>query len=716
MGSLHAQKNAIKTAIAFVLACGIAIAFNWEHPIWAGFSVFFPRMPYAGMTLQKSKLYSLGSILAVIALTIIMAWCAGSPWDALVLLALWFAACNFGARRLEMNYTLLIASTISLIVFVNIIFRPGDFYDVIYYRTAETILGVTIGTLVNALIWPELELPAIGATFESLRTECIAFMRALAAGIDGDEQASADLDEHADRIESQFTSLVALFISAHRNTLDPSSLVGPSLLYFDCRTLVRRLFALRVLVRNYVLASHSNSGPWFVAWLHAEANCLETMDWHLREVAEEYRSNDESDNIRDDIQHYVNSMLPKVDDHFQAITSCVAARDVLLDISEAIESIATSLDADSAGLEQRLAAQGEVVGAAPPKESWRFDAWQAMTALVSVLVGGAVWYASQNPATASTMVLAGLSNLVYAMTRCFVATICAAGLLIGIVVALTTFLVVMPQLDGIAQLSVALFVPTYAIALIREHPKYNMVGVWAFLAFCVLVILQDQQPSFIIASQRVFDSALAQCLGAAIGGIVILSFNSSTPRERFELQIKRVLAAALLMLDVNRHRSSHGYDRSKLSIDLRNTILACEDATSWIQHTTHQHPGDTQTMQHLTQSLRAMTFAFARLALLRATRLDSLPAPVLESEQSLHASMTSYVESLLADDPQAVRKTWDQFQSRVEATSQVALAQIGGIPLDSQHTSLSLIGHYLAVETTLAEVKPTHLDPAPAVG
>ncbi len=701
MGSLHAQKNAIKTAIAFVLACGIAIAFNWEHPIWAGFSVFFPRMPYAGMTLQKSKLYSFGSILAVVALTLIMAWSAGSPWDALILLSVWFAACNLAARRLGMNYAFLIASTISLIVFVNIVFRPSDFYEVVYYRTAETLLGVIVGTLINALIWPELELPVIGATFESIRTECIDFMRTLAARIEGDEHASVELDHQAERIGSQFTNLVALFVSAHRNTLSPSSLVAPSLLYFDSRTLVRRLFALRVLVRNYVLASRSESGPWFVAWLNAEADRLEAMDWRQRKVTEGYRSNDESNDIRGEIQNYVNAMLPQVDDHFQAITSCVAARDLLLDVSEAVETIAGSLEASEEDLGQRLAARGEVVGAALPKESWRFDVWKATTALVSVLAGGAVWYASQNPATASTLVVAGLSNVIYAMTRCFVATICAAGLLIGIAVALITFLVVMPQLDGVAQLSVALFVPAYVIALIREHPKYSMVGVWAFLAFCVLVILQDQQPSFIITSQNMFDSALAQCLGAAIAGVVILSLNSSTPRDRFELQVTRVLAAALLVLDINRHRTPHGYERSRLSNDLRNTILACDEASFWEQLAAQRHPDDAVPMQRLVQSLRATAFSFTRLAVLRATHLDSLPVPVLQAEQSLHASLNSYIEFLTSDQAIEAQTVWAELRTRLDETSRVTLAEIHDAPLEMKHTMLSLIGHYFAVETTL---------------
>jgi uncharacterized membrane protein YccC len=60
-------KEAIKTALAMTIAYGIALAMDWDKPMWAGFAVAFISLATVGQSLNKGAMRMMGTLLAVVA-------------------------------------------------------------------------------------------------------------------------------------------------------------------------------------------------------------------------------------------------------------------------------------------------------------------------------------------------------------------------------------------------------------------------------------------------------------------------------------------------------------------------------------------------------------------------------------------------------------------------------------------------------------------------
>ena len=56
-------KAGIKTALAMVLAYGVALSMDWQYPYWAGFSVAFCSLSTVGESLNKKGLLRLSETL-----------------------------------------------------------------------------------------------------------------------------------------------------------------------------------------------------------------------------------------------------------------------------------------------------------------------------------------------------------------------------------------------------------------------------------------------------------------------------------------------------------------------------------------------------------------------------------------------------------------------------------------------------------------------------
>lgn len=60
---LSAQvKAALKTALAMVLAYGVALSMDWDNPYWAGFAVAFCSLSTVGESLNKGLLRLSGTL------------------------------------------------------------------------------------------------------------------------------------------------------------------------------------------------------------------------------------------------------------------------------------------------------------------------------------------------------------------------------------------------------------------------------------------------------------------------------------------------------------------------------------------------------------------------------------------------------------------------------------------------------------------------------
>src|SRR5262249_2002908 len=88
-------KTSTKTALAMVLAYGIALSMNWDNPHWAGFAVAFCSLPTAGASRNKGILGLAGTVLAGLAALTLIAAFPQDRWSFLACMSVFVGFCAF---------------------------------------------------------------------------------------------------------------------------------------------------------------------------------------------------------------------------------------------------------------------------------------------------------------------------------------------------------------------------------------------------------------------------------------------------------------------------------------------------------------------------------------------------------------------------------------------------------------------------------------------
>src|SRR5262249_25868769 len=88
-------KAATKTALAMVLAYGVALSMDWQNAYWAGFAVAFCSLSTVGESLRKGLLRLCGTLLGgLVALTLISMF-PQDRWSFLACMTIFVGFCTF---------------------------------------------------------------------------------------------------------------------------------------------------------------------------------------------------------------------------------------------------------------------------------------------------------------------------------------------------------------------------------------------------------------------------------------------------------------------------------------------------------------------------------------------------------------------------------------------------------------------------------------------
>ena len=156
-------KHSVKTALAIVLAYGLALWFDWDRPMWAAFAVALISMPTLEASLGKGGQRLWGTSLAtVVALSLIAAF-GQDRWYFMVSQAAWLAFCTYQMSASRKAYLWFCAGFVSAIITANGGPNPVDAFSIATIRTLETALGIVCFALVFSLLWPVRETATVGA-------------------------------------------------------------------------------------------------------------------------------------------------------------------------------------------------------------------------------------------------------------------------------------------------------------------------------------------------------------------------------------------------------------------------------------------------------------------------------------------------------------------------------------------------------------------------
>src|SRR5215468_8694184 len=170
-------KTAVKTALAIVLAYGVALSMDWGHAYWAAFTVAFCSLSTVGESLNKGLLRLSGTLLGAVAAITLIALFPQNRWLFLIGMSIFTGFCTYMMFGISRWYFWYVAGfSVPLLALAGGSNPLNDFQTVLL-RGEETALGLMSYSLVWLLIWPTSSREAL----ENAVRQLVAGQRQLAA-------------------------------------------------------------------------------------------------------------------------------------------------------------------------------------------------------------------------------------------------------------------------------------------------------------------------------------------------------------------------------------------------------------------------------------------------------------------------------------------------------------------------------------------------------
>ncbi len=155
-------KLSVKTALAMVLAYGLALSFDWAKPMWAAFAVALISLPTLEASLGKGGQRLWGTLLAIVVALSLIALFPQDRWLFMGAQAAWLAFCAYMMSGGRKAYLWFCAGFVSAIITSNGGPDPVSAFSVATMRTLETSLGIISFALVFSLLWPSRQDATVG--------------------------------------------------------------------------------------------------------------------------------------------------------------------------------------------------------------------------------------------------------------------------------------------------------------------------------------------------------------------------------------------------------------------------------------------------------------------------------------------------------------------------------------------------------------------------
>jgi uncharacterized membrane protein YccC len=147
-------KAAFKTALAMVVAYGIALSMDWHNPYWAGLAVAMCSLSGLGESLRKGLLRVSGTLIAIPVTLTLLASFPQDRWLFMLFMSIYIAFCTYMMAGTFRYYFWICAGfSVPLLALAG---GPEGLnaFETVILRGQETSLGVVAYSLVHILVWP----------------------------------------------------------------------------------------------------------------------------------------------------------------------------------------------------------------------------------------------------------------------------------------------------------------------------------------------------------------------------------------------------------------------------------------------------------------------------------------------------------------------------------------------------------------------------------
>src|SRR5215475_3822044 len=147
-------KAAVKTALAVVLAYGVALSMDWEKPYWAAFTVAFCGLSTVGESLNKGLLRLSGTFLGGVAAITLIALFTQDRGLFLIGMSIFSGFCTYMMFGTSRWYFWNVAGISVPLLALSGASEPLNDFQTVLLRGEETALGLVSYSLVWLLLWP----------------------------------------------------------------------------------------------------------------------------------------------------------------------------------------------------------------------------------------------------------------------------------------------------------------------------------------------------------------------------------------------------------------------------------------------------------------------------------------------------------------------------------------------------------------------------------
>lgn len=167
------MREPIKTALAMVIAYGIALYMDWPRPYWAAFAVAVISFAPVGQSFNKAAMRLFGTLLGVVAGLALIAFFPQDRWWFMIVLSLWVGFCTYMSAGRDRQYFWTVSGFVTVIICMDGGVNSIDAFGTAVVRALETGVGILSYSVVASLIWPQFS----GQALETTARELVASQR-----------------------------------------------------------------------------------------------------------------------------------------------------------------------------------------------------------------------------------------------------------------------------------------------------------------------------------------------------------------------------------------------------------------------------------------------------------------------------------------------------------------------------------------------------------
>ena len=663
-------KEAIKTALAMTIAYGIALAMDWDKPMWAGFAVAFISLSTVGQSLNKGAMRMLGTLFAVVVSLTILSLFPQDRWGLMAALSVFVGLCTYlmgGGRR---QYFWNVAGFVTAIICLEASGTSSeDAFNIALLRAEETGLGILVYSLVAILLWPTNTRDDLDRANRDLHATQHALYGRYRRLIRG-EGSEADSDPLRMQEVQQFGQFRQALAAAQTDTYEVHEVRRHWLLVQDQRK------ELMEALERWRESMEEIRGLDLRALMPNIVSVGDEVQRRFQQIGRmlDGKPPKGSPQVLDIA---TNKEAVRGLSHFETAALAVARTQMLRIESLTRDLLETVADIRGFGSADARAPVKDATTGWPVPDPDRIAA--AVRTMVTLWLAYLLWIYTEIPGGVGFVVIAGSLGMAVASMPQVPVSLLFVPAAVSVAFASILYILVMPQLASFVGLGLMIFAVTFAICYLFAAPRQMLGRAFGLAMFVTIAgISNEQSYNFLSVANTAMMFPLVFALLAITAYIPV----STRPEQAYQRLLARFFRSCEYLMSTLRWdptRSPSALDRWKRAFHVREVATLPAKLGAWsMAIDTKALPGTTpQQVQALTNRLQALTYRMQELLEARQSpQADLLVRELLADVRAWRLAVQGIFQGL-ARDPAAVPASGlrerltaklDHLEQRIEAT------------------------------------------------